>query len=244
MAQPTISVVTPVLNDVRVGGAIESILAQKYEPAPELIVIDGGSTDGTLDTLAAYGKRIELTSGPDDGLYDAMNKGIHKASGDIVAILNADDHYTDPHVFRDVVRVMEGGDACYANVEWVNRVGKIVRYWRAGQQTKTKWHVGWMPPHPTFFVRRHLYERYGGFDLRYSVGADYELMLRFAYVHGIDMRFLDRTVVRMALGGNSSRIVRGNIDVARAWTRNRIRGGLLTPILKPASKLRQLIVRP
>lgn len=244
MAQPTISVVTPVLNDVRVGRAIESILAQKYEPAPELIVIDGGSTDETLDTLAGYKNRIEVTSEPDDGLYDAMNKGIHRARGDIVAILNADDHYTDPHVFRDMARVIEGGDACYGNIEYVNRADKIVRYWRAGLPTKAKWHLGWMPPHTAFFVRRRVYERYGGFDLRYSVAADYELMLRFAYLHRIDLRYLDRTIIRMAPGGNSSRIVRGNMDVAQAWARNRLRGGLLVPFLKPITKLRQLVVRP
>ena len=240
----TFSVVTPVLNDPRVGRAVDSILAQEYEPAPQVIVVDGGSTDETLDVLAAYGDRIEVTSEPDQGPFDAMNKGIRRARNDVVAILNADDRYVDPQVLRDVAGVVEGADACYANLVYTNRTGKVVRYWRAGRHLKAKWYFGWMPPHPTFFVRRRVYETHGMFDLRYPVAADYELMLRFVHKACIDVRYLDRVVVEMAVGGNSTRIIRGNVDVMQAWARNRLRGGLLAPILKPARKIWQLAVRP
>lgn len=245
MAQPTISVVTPVLNDVRVGRAIESILAQKYEPAPELIVIDGGSTDETLSVLADYRKRIDvLTSEPDDGIYDAMNKGIRRATGEVVAILNADDHYVDPLVFRDMAQCLDGADACYADIVHTNERGSIVRYWRAGRSAQTKWFFGWMPPHPSFFVRRRVYERHGMFDLRYPVGADYELMLRLVFKAGIDVRYMNRVIVRQAVGGNSSRIVRGNLDVGLAWKRNRLRGGFMASFFKPTRKLWQFVIRP
>lgn len=240
----TFSVVTPVLNDPRVGRAIRSILAQDYEPAPQVIVIDGGSTDETLEVLAAFGDRINVTSEPDDGIYDAMNKGIRKARGEIVAILNADDHYTDSQVLRDVARVIDGADACYADLVHANGAGRIVRYWKSGRHVKAKWYLGWMPPHPAFFVRRSVYERHGLFDLRYPVAADYELMLRFVHKARIDVRYLDRVVASQAVGGNSSRIVRGNLDVAQAWFRNGLRGGLLVPIIKPVSKLWQMVVRP
>ena len=241
----TISVVTPVLNDVRVERAIKSILAQQYEPAPELIVVDGGSTDATLDVLAKYRDEIDvLVSEPDDGLYDAMNKGIRRARGDVVAILNADDHYVDPLVLRDVASCLDGADACYGDIVYINRAGKVVRYWKAGRCANAKWYLGWMPPHPSFFVRRSVYERHGVFDVRYPVAADYELMLRFIHKAGIRVRYLDRVVVKMAIGGNSSRIIRGNVDVGQAWARNGLRGGLLVPFLKPASKVWQLVARP
>ena len=241
----TISVVTPVLNDPRVGRAIESILAQECEPAPELIVVDGGSTDETLDVLNGWKDDIHvLVSEPDEGLYDAMNKGIRRAQGDVVAILNADDHYVDSRVLRDVQHVMQGADACYGDIVYANRNGRIVRYWKAGRCARAKWYLGWMPPHPSFFVRRHVYERYGTFDLRYPVASDYELMLRLIHKARIDVRYLDRVVVEMAVGGNSTRIVRGNLDVAQAWARNGLRGGLLVPFLKPAAKVWQLAARP
>lgn len=239
------SVVTPVLNDVRVGRAIDSVLAQRYDPQPELIVVDGSSTDGTLDVLDKRREKIDvLVSEPDRGLYDAMNKGVRRAGGDVVAILNADDQYADPFVLRDAASLLEEADACYGDIVYTNRAGKVVRYWKAGRCMKTKWYLGWMPPHPSFFVRRRVYERHGAFDLRYPVGADYELMLRFIHRVGIDVRYLDRVVVKMATGGNSSRIVRGNLDVALAWARNGLRGGLLVPFLKPVARVWQLVVRP
>lgn len=241
----TISVVTPVLNDPRVGRAIDSILTQRCEPKPELIVVDGGSTDETVDVLNRYRDKIDvLVSEPDKGLYDAMNKGVRRARGDVVAILNADDHYVDSEVLRDVQLVMVEADACYGDILYTNRTGKVVRYWRAGRCARVKWHLGWMPPHPSFFVRRHVYERHGAFDLRYPVAADYELMLRFIHKARIKVRYLDRVVTKMAVGGNSSRIFRGNLDVAQAWAQNGLRGGLLVPFLKPATKVWQLMARP
>ena len=243
------SIVVPVLNDVRVGRALNSVLSQQHEHELELIVIDAGSTDGTLEMLERYRERIAvLVSEPDRGIYDGMNKGIALATGDVVGILNADDRYSDPLVLRDVMDALnrQEVDACYGDLVYTNEAGEVVRYWRS--EDNGRWRLGWMPPHPTFFVRRRVYERYGAFDLRYPISADYELMLRLMLRHRIEIKYLDRVLVQMAPGGNSggsiSTIVKANLEVARAWRDNGLRGGTLASVLKPARKMFQLVSRP
>ncbi len=245
-----LSIAIPVLNDVRVGRALDSALSQRHGHELELIVVDAGSTDGTLEVLERYRKRVDvLVSEPDRGIYDGMNKGIGLATGDVVGILNADDRYSDPLALRDVMDAFarEDVDACYGDLVYTNEAGKAVRYWKAGDMGN--WRLGWMPPHPTFFARRRVYERYGGFDLRYPISADYELMLRLMVKHGIEVQYLDRVLVDMAPGGNSggsiATIAKANLEVARAWRDNGLRGGLLAPVLKPARKVLQvLLLRP
>ena len=246
-----ISLVTPVLNDHRVVNALDSILVQQHGHELELIVIDGGSTDGTLARLEAYREQISiLLSEPDAGIYDAMNKGIRLATGAIVGILNADDQYADPFVLRDVARCFNDVNisACYGDLICHNRAGKVTRYWKSGPQHKLKWHVGWAPPHPTFFVRKSVYETYGAFDASLSVSADYELMLRLLYKHQLNVKYLQRALVNMAAGGHASgsvsNIIRGNLQVLRAWRNNQLTGGLLAPAFKLSRKLCQLVVRP
>ena len=244
-----ISIVLPVFNDVRVGRALDSVLSQQHEHELELIVIDAGSTDGTLELLERYRERIAvLVSEPDRGIYDGMNKGIALATGDVVGILNADDRYSDPLVLRDVMDALnrQEVDACYGDLVYTNEADKVVRYWKAGR--RRGWRLGWMPPHPTFFVRRRVYECYGAFDLRYPISADYELMLRLMLKHRIEVKYLDRVLVNMAPGGNSggsiSTIVKANLEVARAWRNNGLRGWTLVPVLKPARKMFQVVSRP
>ena len=246
-----ISIVVPVFNDVRVKRALESILAQQHDHELEIIVVDAGSTDGTFDILKAYKERLSvLISEPDEGVYDGMNKGIQRATGDIVGILNADDQYNDSLVIRDVAAVFcsEATDVCYGNQIFTTRAGRVIRYWKAGRFRRAKWYFGWMPPHPTFFVRRRVYERYGAFDLQYPIAADYELMLRFLFKHRTSVKYLNRVMVNMAPGGLSNRsvsaIVKANIEVARAWKNNNLQGGLFVPLLKPASKVFQYMRRP
>ena len=246
-----ISIVTPVYNDPRVSRALDSILAQRHDHELELVVVDAGSTDGTMEILATYRDRIStLISEPDDGIYDGMNKGIHRATGDVVGILNADDRYADNLVLHDVIEAFEDNetDACYGNLVYVNEDDKVARYWKSGSPSAAKWYWGWMPPHPTFFVRRSVYDRHGVFDLGYPIAADYELMLRLFFKQGINVKYLDRVMVRMALGGASNgsitNIVKANSEVARAWRSNGLSGGFLVPILKPASKIFQFVGRP
>ena len=244
-----ISITIPVFNDMRVGRALDSVLSQQREHELELIVVDAGSTDGTLEVLERYRKHISvLVSEPDKGIYDGMNKGIGLATGDVVGILNADDRYSDPLVLRDVMDTFsrEDVEACYGDLVYTNEAGEMVRYWKGGDGRR--WRLGWMPPHPTFFVRRRVYERYGAFDLRYPISADYELMLRLMLKHRIEVKYVDRVLVNMAPGGNSggsiSTIAKANFEVARAWGDNGLRGGLLAPVLKPARKMFQLLSRP
>ncbi len=246
-----ISIVTPVFNDVRVGRALESIFAQKHEHQLETIVIDAGSTDGTMDVLERYRSDVDiLISEPDRGIYDGMNKGIQLSTGDVVGILNADDRYSDPHVLTDVLDTFadESVDAAYGDIVYMDEAGAVSRYWRSGAPGLWAWYLGWMPPHPSFFVRKRVYDKYGVFDLDFSIAADYELMLRFVVKHRITTKYMRRVLVNMAPGGNSTKsianIVKANLEVGRACRNNGLRGGFLVPFLKPARKILQLVSRP
>lgn len=246
-----ISIITPVYNDPRVSRALDSILSQKYEGDLEIIVIDGGSDQPTLDVFERYRHHINiLVSEPDQGVYDAMNKGIRLATGEVIGILNADDRYNDDQVLRNVAAVMRDPqiDACYGDLVYVNSKDRVVRYWKSGIYRPIKFYFGWMPPHPTFFVRKRVYEQYGLFDLSFPIAADYELMLRFILKHKIHVKYIPRVLVRMALGGKSNRslgnIVKANLEVWRAWKKNNLSFGYFVPILKPARKLVQFIYRP
>lgn len=243
-----LSIITPVLNDPRIAQCLDSIIAQQHEHDLELIVIDGGSTNGTLEVLEAYKDKIAvLVCEPDDGIYDGMNKGIRQATGDIVGILNADDQYSDPHVIRDVLAAFsdERTDACYGDLVYTNEVNQVFRYWKTGPYRRAKWYFGWVPPHPAFFVRKHLYDKYGAFDLRFPVAADYELMLRLIFKHRINVQYLNRVLVNMAFGGNATRsiptILKAKIELTRAWRRNGLRGGRLVPVLKIVRNLFQFV---
>jgi len=246
-----LSIIIPVYNDPRVGRALDSILSQKHHAELELIVIDGGSTRATLDILDKYRSHISvLVSEPDRGIYDAMNKGIQHATGDVAGILNADDQYHDDLVLRDILEVFREPevDACYGDLIYVDHNGRAVRYWRSGAYHPNKFYLGWMPPHPTFFVRRQVYDLYGAFDTRYSIAGDYELMLRLILKHRIRLRYLARVLVQMSVGGDSNRsirqIVKANYEVFRAWENNSLRFGYLVPVLKPVQKLFQYFARP
>ena len=246
-----ISVITPVYNDTRVGCALSSALAQQTDHELETIVIDAGSEDGTLEALESFGNQIDvLVSEPDDGIYDGMNKGIARATGDLVGILNADDRYADDSVLRDVAEAFSCHDidVCYGNVVYEDEPGRTVRYWRSGRSSELKWLLGWMPPHAGFFVRREVYERLGAFNPELSIAADYELMLRLLLKHRLKSAHIDRVLVRMALGGVSNRsvanVLRAALEVRTAWQVNDLPFGQLAPVLKPVAKLDQYFRRP
>lgn len=245
-----ISIVTAVYNNREVVvDAIESILAQSFSNV-ELVLIDGGSTDGTLDALATYRDRISvLTSEPDGGIYDALNKGIRLASGDVVGFLHSDDLLADEHALKRVADAFTDPevDAVYGDLVYVRRGDptEVVRYWRAGEFTVDVLGSGWMPPHPTFYVRRHLYDRLGGFDVTYRIAADYDCMLRFL-TKGIRVKYLPHLLVKMRMGGASNRSI-GNMllksrEDYRALKQNRI-GALRALIGKNLRKLPQFFVR-
>ena len=247
-----ISIVTTVYNDVRVARALDSILNQRHDHELELIVIDAGSNDGTLDVLERYRDRLSvLVSEPDQGIYDGMNKGIRRASGDMVGILNADDRYADAYVLRDVAAVFQQRPEmkiCYGDLGYVNDRGRMTRYWRSGANRSFKWRLGWRPPHPAFFVRRSVYEKYGLFNMDFAIASDYDLQMRLLLKHRVASVHLDRVLVHMAPGGMSNRsisnVLKANWEVSQSWRANRLRGGKLVPFLKPLIKVPQFFRRP
>lgn len=203
-----ISIITVCFNSANtIESTIRSITEQDY-PDVEHIVVDGGSTDGTREIVASSTSVSKFTSEPDDGIYDAMNKGIAMASGEIVGILNADDFYASNDVLSHIAKVFENPDidACYADLVYVGRedTDKVVRYWKSRAYKSGLFRHGWMPAHPTFFCRKSVYERYGNFDLDYEIAADVELLFRFLEKHQLQSVYLPKTLIKMRLGGTTN----------------------------------------
>ena len=240
------TIIIPVYNDPRVKRTLKSILSQQNSPSTEIVIVDSGSVDRTTDILQDYRDRIDiLIQEPDRGVYDAMNKGVQQASGEVVGILNSDDYYNDNYVLRDVASRLEdtGADTCYGNLVYIDEDGTPLRYWESGKYHSKRFYFGWMPPHPTFFVKKKIYEKWGRFDLDFSIAADYEFMLRLLLKHGVTTVYVDRTLVRMATGGLSNKsitnIIKANWEVRQSWKKNELRGGTLVPVLKPLRKISQ-----
>lgn len=243
---PEITIVTVVYNSyAMIEDCIRSVASQNY-PNIKHIIIDGGSKDGTLEIILKYNSQtLECLSEPDNGIYDAMNKGIGLATGDIVGILNSDDLFADTHSVGRVASaiVEKNADSCFADVVYVDRsdIKKVVRSWQAGPYKKNKFRYGWMPPHPTFFVKRSVYEEFGLLDLDFPLSADYELMLRFLYKHEISTVYIPEVLVKMRTGGTSSPgvyTIKSILENYRAWKVN----GLCYPptmLIKPFGKISQ-----
>jgi glycosyltransferase involved in cell wall biosynthesis len=230
---------------------IESIKSQTY-PNIEHIIVDGASKDKTLDIVGEYDHLSKIISEPDKGIYDAMNKGIAAATGDIVGILNSDDFYAHNEVIEMVVKRMEedGAESLYGDLVFVkpDKTTEIVRYWKAKTQTLKGWERGWMPPHPTFFVRKEVYEKFGNFDLDLKSAADYEFMLRVLYKNKISTVYLPEVLVHMRTGGQSTANLKNRILANKedklAWEKNGLKPGFMTTYLKPVRKIKQLFRRP
>ncbi|MCZ2141764.1 MAG: glycosyltransferase [Bacteroidia bacterium] len=245
-----VSIITVVLNNcLYVKDAIESVINQSYNNI-EYIVIDGGSTDGSIEIIQSYASEIStIISETDNGIYDAMNKGLSIATGDIVAFLNADDFYTNSEVIQNIVNEFRNSsiDACYADLDYISRTdkNKIVRKWRSGSFNINRFKKGWMPPHPTFFAKKSIYNAYGGYNQLLNSSADYELMLRFCYVNKINVSHLNAVIVKMRLGGQSNRSLKNrilaNLQDRKAWEINGIRPTWYTFLLKPLSKIKQYL---
>jgi glycosyltransferase involved in cell wall biosynthesis len=218
---PKVSIITVVYNNrAFVQEAIRSVLSQTYKNV-EYIVIDGGSTDGTVECIKEHAAGITyFISEKDKGIYDAMNKGIRLATGEIVGILNSDDVYAHDRVLEMVVDVMKNAeiDACYGDLVYVNKdMSRAVRLWRSCSYRKGLFSRGWTPPHPAFFVRRPVYEKYGVFDLNYVLAADFELLFRFLEKHQVCSVYVPGVFVKMRLGGATNKdiknIVRQNREI-------------------------------
>ncbi len=246
-----ISIVTTVLNAAAtIRCCLESVSSQSYDPL-ESIVIDGGSTDGTLDILDEYRNKIDLlVTEPDTGLYDGMNKGLRQAGGEIIGILNAADVFAGPDTLARVAKIFSDQkvDSCYGDLVYTgcHNFAKVTRYWRSGPYNYRRFYWGWMPPHPTFFARRKIYETCGYFNLNMGSAADYELMLRLLVKHRISCTYMPEILTRMRSGGVSNvsldNRLRANYYDRLAWKVNGLKPYAWTLFFKPIRKINQYIL--
>lgn len=228
---------------------VKSVLVQTH-PDIEYIIVDGDSTDNTLQKIEPYSDKLsKFVSEKDSGMYDALNKGIKLATGDIIGILNSDDFYTDKFVIEEVVKIFleEHSDAVYADLQYVdsNHTNKIIRNWKSGNYKPGDFLYGWMPPHPTFFVKKDIYRKFGNFSMELKSAADYELMLRFIHKHQIRLSYLKRVIVKMRAGGMSNSSLknrmRANKEDRKAWSMNQITPRFYTLWFKPLRKILQYL---
>ena len=240
-----ISIITPSYNSGNtIKSSLESIPHQTYKNV-EHILIDGGSKDDTIEIAHTYSHLTRIVSEPDQGIYDAMNKGIKLANGDIIGILNSDDVYTSQDVIQFVIDRFKNNkvDAVYGDLNYINQNNKIIRKWRSGEYGQDSFLQGWMPPHPTFFIRRECYEKFGLYNTDFSISADYELMLRMLYKHNLKGAYIPKVLVSMLTGGQSNGSLRkrwmANREDRKAWEINGLKPGSLTLLKKPIKKLIQ-----
>lgn len=249
-----LTIITVCYNSAEtIADTIRSVAAQTFSSI-EYIVVDGGSTDGTLHLVEQFGSIVtKLIHGPDKGIYDAMNKGICAATGDVIGFVNADDFYAAENVLSKVSAVFSDSevDICYGDLCYVKQwdILSIVRYWRSSPFHPGLFEKGWCPPHPTFFVRRQFYERLGGFDLNFRLAADMELMMRLLEVHRVRARYLPELMIKMRMGGVTNRnlknIVKQNGEILRALRQYGLRASVSRLIFgKMASRGLQFFTRP
>ena len=244
-----VSIITSVYNNEKtIEDAIKSVLSQTY-PNIEYIVVDGASKDGTVDVIKKYEDKIStFVSERDKGIYDGLNKGVSLATGDIIAFLHSDDIYENENIITEVVEHFKSTktDSIYGDLVYVDKedTSKIFRYWKSGEYTFKKLSNGWMPPHPTFFVKKEFYDKYGKFDLDFGIAADYDFMLRMLGKYKISTSYLPKVLYKMRVGGASNRSLKNIIQKSRedikALNNNNI-GGIHTIILKNLSKIPQFL---
>lgn len=245
-----VSIITITYNsEATIRDTIESVLNQTYSDI-EYIIVDGLSKDNTLNIVSEYSNRIaKVVSEKDHGLYDALNKGIKLCTGDIVGLIHSDDFYTSNTVIEKLVNKIESenADAVYADLYYVDKddTNRIFRKWHSGEYKYGMFYNGWMPPHPTFFVKREFYNRYGLFNTQFKSAADYELMLRFIHKHHLKLAYLPEFIVKMRVGGKSNvslkNRIRANQEDRKAWVVNGLKPKLHTLYLKPLRKVVQLL---
>jgi glycosyltransferase involved in cell wall biosynthesis len=247
-----VSIITVCFNSAKtIRDTIESVLSQDY-PDIEYIVIDGGSNDQTLEIVKEYADRIAIiVSETDNGIYDAMNKGIALASGDVVGMLNSDDVYINEHAVSELMKTMQDAhsDSVFADLVIVDpeNLNKVLRYYDSSYFNPSKFRFGWMPAHPTFFVKKALYDKVGPYSLDYQISADYEMLIRLLWVQKASYAYLQKPVVRMRYGGAStadlSRNLLLNREIVQACRANGIYTNLFLVLLKIPAKLWGLIGR-
>jgi len=247
-----VSIITVCLNSAgTIENTMNSVLGQDYKDI-EYIVVNGGSTDGTLDIINSYRSKIaKVISEPDNGIYEAMNKGIKSSTGDVIAILNSDDVYAEHTIVSQVVEFIQNNslEAAYGDLVYINKNSDdhITRFWKPGEYKKGAFSYGWVLPHPTFFCRKNIFERFGYFNDRLQVAADFELMLRFIEKYNIKLGYLPKVFVKMRKGGKANLlrgIIHGNLEIIKSFRLNNVRLSPWFFLYKPITKMLQLFARP
>lgn len=244
-----ISIITITYNSEKtLRDTIESVLSQSYQDI-EYIIVDGKSKDGTCDIIRSYGERIAtFVSEKDNGLYDALNKGIRLATGDVVGFLHSDDMYASNETVKLLAEAFTkfNIDSVYGDLVYVDQsdTNKIIRFWRSRKFSRSRALTGWMPPHPTFYVKREIYEKYGGFNTTFRIAADYESILRFLVRFRVSTFYIPLVLIRMRVGGESNKsiknVIRKSLEDIRAMHTN----GLISFAAlfnKNASKFKQFM---
>ncbi len=243
-----ISIITVVYNgEATIRDCIRSVLGQDF-CNKEYIIIDGASKDGTMQAVSEFSDRIQIVrSEPDAGIYDAMNKGIALATGDVIGILNADDMYAHGQVLSKVAANLADPEyeGCYSDLVYVDAVKgeRVTRKWISGTYRPKSFLWGWMPPHPTLFLRKEVYDQYGAFRIDMGSAADYELMLRILYKHAVKIKYIPEILVKMRAGGVSNVSLANRLEAnksdRRAWEVNGVKPFPFTLWLKPLRKIPQ-----
>ena len=245
-----VTIITSCFNrEATIGQAVESVLAQDY-PDIEYLIVDGASCDNSLAVIRRYEGEERITkivSEPDSGMYEAINKGINMATGDIVGLLHSDDFFYSPHVITDIVSVFRdtGADIVYGNGLYVDAAdtGRVVRNWVSGRYRRWKVRLGWLPLHPTVYIRREVLERCGLYDESYKIASDSDFLVRYLYENRLHVEYLDKYFVKMRMGGLST----GGASRGRVWAEDvrmyRSHGfwGVPEKLLKMSWKIPQFI---
>jgi glycosyltransferase involved in cell wall biosynthesis len=247
-----VSIITVVYNNQStIDYAIQSVLSQDYHNI-EYIIVDGNSTDGTVKKIQNHKESVnQFISEPDKGIYDAMNKGVKLATGDIIGILNSDDFYANENIISEVVNEFQNKkvDLVFGDIVFVKpeNLDKITRYYSSANFYPKKFAWGWMPAHPSCFLKREVYEKYGNFKIDYKIAADYEILTRFMAKYGISYSYIPKVFVKMRTGGVSSANLKSNWilnqEIVRACRENGIETNMAKVLLKYFTKIFQLIRR-
>ena len=253
MSDPRISVVTVCFNSAATIGDTLASVANQRGVNFEHVVVDGASSDATMEIVTGFTPEVaRLISEPDRGLYDAMNKGMAAATGDIIGYLNSDDVYSDDDVLQKVAKAFAdvNVDACYGDLVYVQQddISRVARYWRSRPYSPGLIERGWMPAHPTFFLRRSILQELGGFDIHYRYHADFDLMVRLFLRRKIRCAYIPEILVRMRTGGKTNHsirnVMRGNLESLESL---RSHGAAVTPMFfvgKLLSRVPQFFRRP